>query len=90
MEESGQFHALTALSSENIATSAHGIGYWVDPRSCLGSFEKIKISRPFRESNHDYWLPSHRNSNILTKEMIDTRKSEPANYNLVTPTPKLS
>jgi len=89
-QQTCQLHALAALTTEERATTVHGIGYWVYLRSCVDGLEERKISFPFRETNHDYWILGDRNFDILKKKVLDKRKSEPDNHNLSSPSPKMS
>jgi hypothetical protein len=63
-QETCQLHDLAALTNEERATTVHGTGYWVYLRSCVNGLEEGKISFPFRETNHDYWILGDRNCDI--------------------------
>jgi hypothetical protein len=89
-QETCQLHAPAALTTEDRTTTVHGIGYWVYLRSSEDGLEGRKFSFPFRETNDYYWILGDRNYYILKKKELNKRKSEPANHNLSSPSPKLS
>jgi len=89
-QETCQLHALAALTTEERTTTVHGIGYWMYLRSSEDGLEGRKISFPFRETNDDYWILGYRIYYTLKRKELDKRKSEPANHNVSSLSPKLS